>query len=177
MSTERVISSISRLVEVLADKSSIDGMADSVFPMNSAAFGRERMKNKRFKDNPTSEIEKFPYVGILKMDRQWYSLLEVLSEVKCENWKIYYGHSDTSILVDESESTKFFCFDPCYLTGHFFMFSDEIEVKEIQFAHNCFVIHANNTIKGSINFRYRARDLRKMHTENPTNLIKKSTSP
>lgn len=163
MSTERVISSISRLVEVLADKSSIDGMADSVFPMKSAAYGeRERMKNTRVENNAKLTIEQFPYVGVLKMDSKWQSLLEALSEVRCENWMVYYGVNNAAILTDSSTTTGFSCFDTREAAISFFDYSDEIEVTSIDLLFSCFRINAKHPMYQtpiSIQFKYRARDL------------------
>lgn len=146
MSTERVIHSIARLVEVLADKSSINGMADSVFPMNAAE--RKRRQSMLFRDGSPASIERFPYVGVLKLNEACANILKIYSGVSCDRWEVYYGIFQQPILVDGSTMNGFSCFDGNSSAMFFFNNADEIEVTSIYRFHHVFRINAKDPVYG-----------------------------
>jgi len=146
MSKDRVVCSIARLVDVLADKSSINGLADCVFPMNAVEC--KRKQSGLFRRGSLAMIEQFPYVGVLKMNSACASILQAYSGVSCERWEVYYGISDQPILVDESTFTGFSCFDGNMAAMEFFYYANEIEVTSIYQINKLFLrINAKHPIR------------------------------
>jgi hypothetical protein len=147
MSTERVIRSVARLVEVLADKISVSGLADGVFPMNAAES--ERRRSRLFVEGSAVTLERFPYVGVLKMNSACASILEAYSEVSCEIWEVYYGTFESPILVDSSTRVGFSCFDGNPTVMDFFCDSNEIEALSVDKVGHVLRINAKDPVNQS----------------------------
>lgn len=145
MSKDRVVCSISRLVDVLADKSSIGGIADCVFPMNSTDKIQMHVERTRTKGPHLVQRivpNEFPYVGVLKMDEDCAVILGRYSGVYCDTWHVHYGSLKLPILLPKPTSIGFSSWDGNESAMDFFSHADEIQATTIREFDSAFRINA-----------------------------------
>ena len=140
MSTKSTLRSITRLVDLLSDQQSINGIADNVYSMNVQEDTRTM---SRLYDAGVSLIGEFPYVGRVVMNHACAELLRGYSGVYCDVWEIYYGASlRQPVMLDNTTTNGFSCFDGNSFAMLFFRNCNEVRAVSIDVFDKVFRINA-----------------------------------
>ena len=145
---EHALRSIARMADVLAEKGRIGVKEgdDAAVPDDDALIRAiNGQRERRF--NSLYLLGRFPFVGIVRMDRSCANIMQRISGVYCKVWKILYGTlSRAPILVDANTGVYFKCFDAHSDVVDFFRHSDDMRCTSINNQPDVFVIDCAGSI-------------------------------